>query len=448
MLTGALLISLGLGIPSAVILSKHCPSPFASLLGVGVSGVIVWLLFFSLASPIATVRQNALSRATDQATIARVAATDGASAVRRAAVERLTSEDALISVATSDVSSLVRRAAIQKVTDQASLAAVAGLDQDHGVRGAAVARLTADALSLAAEQQSDPNRRTFLLASADIVRAARAIPNQHRNRILADLMPLASRYADSVWLARFGALVNVTIEWRGDRRLYVGGPPIDGEAIIFAAEFARRSVPITARWSTAFPGSAPVEQIWHNARIRAADAFVPWLADDQDLLARLATSDADGDTRRAAVERLAEQSALYQVATADRDRDVRRAAVERLVDQSALAEIATTDPDRDVRDAAVEKLSDQSALVRVVMSSGYCKAQSQYVRTCDASARVAAVHKLTDQDALSRIATADGELLAVRLAAVKALTDDSLLAHVAATASDSSVRREAAWRLR
>jgi hypothetical protein len=112
---------------------------------------------------------------------------------------------------------------------------------------------------------------------------------------------------------------------------------------------------------------------------------------------------------------------LAVIAVENRDSNTRKMAVERLADQSVIADIAKSDESPEVRMAAVQKLADQAALEQV--------ARNDRVYLL----RLTAVRKLTDQAVIAQIAKNDKHPL-VREGAAKLIKDQNILA----IASDST----------
>ncbi len=138
---------------------------------------------------------------------------------------------------------------VERTTDQARLAEIATDTSDQQVRRATVRKLTEQGLALAAEQTADLQQRTFLFTVAKFVRAANALPADHGNRILSEVMPLAGAYSGPEWLDRFGALETLWIEWSPRGQQYIGqsgGSSIGGEHIAFTAIFTRADRPLRA----------------------------------------------------------------------------------------------------------------------------------------------------------------------------------------------------------
>lgn len=132
---------------------------------------------------------------------------------------------------------------------------------------------------------------------------------------------------------------------------------------------------------------------------------------------KIAKTHKKWDVRKAAVEKLNDQSVLTEIAKKDESPSVRQAAVECLNDQSVLTEIAKKDEYSDVRQAAVQGLDDQSVLFEIANED-----ESQYVR-------LAAVECLDDQSILSKIAKTN-KYENVAESALKKVTDQQLLAEI------------------
>jgi len=112
--------------------------------------------------------------------------------------------------------------------------------------------------------------------------------------------------------------------------------------------------------------------------------------------------------------------------------DVRKAAIERLTDQSVLTDIAIAENDKFslVREFAVEKLQDQTVLIDIAKND-----ESSWIRET-------AVGMLQDQAVLTGIAKDDKDIV-VRMTAVGRLTDQTLLAEIAYNDKDIYIRKAA-----
>ncbi len=248
---------------------------------------------------------------TDQAALAKIAATEKNREIREAAVAKLTDPIALVQVATGATDFDVRKTAVAKLTDPASIAQVAINAQDSDIRNAAVSHLNAEDsgvceafLAKLAENGSSVretgNLTGLQLALTQFLLVGERIPQEHRSRVLRALMPLAARYTEPPWVSRFGVLKHISIYWKkvGPQqyglkllREPINGPVFDkhdvyGEKISFSASFSGSENTVTASWETYFPDKVPENQTWINADIRIEDAYVPWLRGDPATLAK------------------------------------------------------------------------------------------------------------------------------------------------------------------
>jgi hypothetical protein len=317
------------------------------LAGTGIAGIggLVWYLFFSLGSPFPWVRVAAVARLTNQAALTKVATGDGYSYVRKAAVAKLTDQPTLGGIAANDLDRDVQEEALAKLSDQVALVKIATSD-GVVVSWNAVGKLTVEGLLSEASRGNDPQKRALFRVVAKFLLAGNHIPTSNegkvgfpvsnRNRIVADLLPLAVRYADPLWVSRFGALKDVSIRWTTTGASYYGGNGFDGEVIDFTAAFegTQAGRTLSARWTTNFPrlarfapGGYAVSFL--TANIDIADAYIPWLAADQEALAQ-AAHDPNFHVRSQAVAKLTNHTLLATVAAKDPIDDVRAAAVKRL----------------------------------------------------------------------------------------------------------------------
>jgi len=176
-------------------------------------------------------------------------------------------------------------------------------------------------------------------------------------------------------------------------------------------------------------------------------------AEEQDRLSQIAREDTDPLVRRAAVRRLKATDVLAQVASSDADADVRdkpaaalvalalgsdeplaASAASVLADARHLASVALSAPLPAVRTAAVGRLHDAHALARLARTS------------TDPAVRQRAVAALSDSAALAEIA-ARSEHKDAATAAVERLEDPEALKAVAARARHKAAARRARERL-
>jgi hypothetical protein len=87
-------------------------------------------------------------------------------------------------------------------------------------------------------------------------------------------------------------------------------------------------------------------------------------------IAEIAKNEKNFGLRKAAVERMTDQSVLADIAKNDKNFDVRWAAVDRVTDQSLLSDIAKNGKFWEVCQAAMERVNGQAALVEIAKTDG------------------------------------------------------------------------------
>ncbi len=181
------------------------------------------------------------------------------------------------------------------------------------------------------------------------------------------------------------------------------------------------------------------------------------LLNDQEFLARLATSSAGSDNRirAAAVARLNDQGLLRKLAIEDKDHDVRAAAIEKLEDQDLIAKIAIEEPDEDLRHFAAGRVKSPAVLDRVgawLVPERASRVTDQALlariatEAKDEQVRGAATGALTDQAVLEKVALSDTSQNNRAIAAGR-LTDQALLGKIAMRDHEQFVRGSAAEKL-
>lgn len=232
------------------------------------------------------VRQAAVARVDDAQVLARVALSDPAPFVRRLAAARVVDQAVLANIASKETNDTVRSAVVDRLQDPVVLLGLASGPGEDTFRQRALERIKADTLLRAAGAATDPEQRTRLQLAAQLLRAVDALPlpPAERPRIALALLPLASRFSQPPFVARFGAVQSMTLEWRPLSQSYgrqVGygtyspyGPThtVSGEAITLAVRVARRPMPLTTRWATRFPNSVHSGQNFIKAAIDPAAA--------------------------------------------------------------------------------------------------------------------------------------------------------------------------------
>lgn len=156
---------------------------------------------------------------------------------------------------------------------------------------------------------------------------------------------------------------------------------------------------------------------------------------DPNKLARLATTDKDGEIRAAAVrnKNFTDQTLLAKIAVEDKYGWARKNASEKLTDPILLAKIAMEDTKAPPRAAAVKNdhFRDQTLLAKIA------------VEDTNEKVRKNAAHKLTDPILLAKIAVEDTNV-GVRIIATKKVTDSTILAKIAMEDQNYQTRRAAA----
>jgi hypothetical protein len=159
---------------------------------------------------------------------------------------------------------------------------------------------------------------------------------------------------------------------------------------------------------------------WQGKNTDKAIAAVKKLT-DQNEIARAAKEAPWFLTRKAAIEKLADQTILADIAI--KDINVGDTAVERLTDQTELIRVVKNCKDQHICMAAAEKLTDQA------LAQGLFAILAKNDK--DWTVRKAAVNRLTVKTVLADIAKDNNEKIEVAMEAVKRLTDQALLADVA-----------------
>lgn len=232
------------------------------------------------------VRMAAVSRVDDAQVLERVALSDPAPFVRRAAAARVHDQAVLAKVALQESNDTVRSAVVDRLQDPHVLLALASGPGEDMFRQRVLERMKPDTLLRAAAAATVPEQRARLQVAAQLLRAVETLPlpQAERYRIALALLPLASRYSQPAFAARFGAVQSMTLEWRplsqsyGRQAAYGTYSPygptlmVQGEAITLAVRVARRPAPLTARWATRFPGSVQSGQSFIKAAIDPAAA--------------------------------------------------------------------------------------------------------------------------------------------------------------------------------
>ena len=378
------------------------------------------------------------------------------------------------------------RAAVEGITQGEALATIALGARTAQVREAALERLAAvNAVAHAVEAGG-------AVHLVHMVRSAFAgVPEEHRIRLMAALLPAIEMLADPEVAGVVGELRSLQVAWT-PRTMAYSGHTLAGEQFTCTLGLSRPPDFLVTLWSSRFPVTltvrfgqlaqrfVPAEPDMDGLLRPVLDRLTPETVagiardkrealirqaaaaglTDQGLLLAIAREDRAGVVRRAAVAKLADQALLAGIAGADPDPTVRLAAVEKILDQELLAGIALADTGQEVREAALGLLTDQRLLARVASAEGDPAIRRRAVEQvtdrevlagiaasgADPEVRRAAVERLTDQSLLAGLAWEDSEE-EVRLAAVEGLTDQDLLARIAVTDASQWVREGAVLKL-
>lgn len=368
------------------------------------SCALAWWLFFSLASPISSVRLSAVRRLSDQAAIARVALGDEDRGVQSAAVERLTDQVSLAKLATRNEYSFARASAVKNLTDQATLACIAAHGNEwewRGVRRSAFEKLTGQTTltQIAIAADDSEIRKAAVEKLSDPVSLARVATNAE-NPLYVEEQVVNNPMQRAYFEGRVSAIERLNPEelslaaMKTDERqertyllavakFLLAGKGIPAES---RSHLLAMFLPLAVRYSdplwvsrfgelkdislhrTLTEGHYTGGVVGGAESIAFAAEFVDkessrrlsasWIAHLPDhvwppeifFFAPIKITDVY-------IPWLAtDQEALAQVATSDSIVDFRAAAVSKLNDQAILAKIATSDTNSEVRAEAAERL--------------------------------------------------------------------------------------------
>ncbi len=182
----------------------------------------------------------------------------------------------------------------------------------------------------------------------------------------------------------------------------------------------------------------------------------------QSELCTIVLSSRNYDVRRAAMERITEESLIAKIALGDCGSGIQGIAVEKLTDQEVLAEIVlNSDSYDEIRHAALDKLTDQHQIARIAVESrrfGLAavdklkdqEAIADVVRNeqTDHEVKLCAIRNLMLQDKIDAIALDAHQSDGVREIAIAKIQDQSTLAIICMSSCDYDLRRLALGRLR
>ena len=187
-----------------------------------------------------------------------------------------------------------------------------------------------------------------------------------------------------------------------------------------------------------------------------AETFLDRVSDHQLLRDVVQSSDASGQIKWAALEKIKQESVLADIVAHSPDADIRKGAIERIDDPGMLLPSVLKDDAQKNRLAALARIKHPKALAAILRKSGDAKVRLEAVRKitdpavlkevvakdADEAVRLAALDRVDDQDVFRMAAEADSSP-AVRLAAVGKLTDPVLLAQIAETGQQEEIRMQA-----
>ncbi len=270
-------------------------------------------------SPDPEVRQKAVLRLTDQASLARIAVEDDNWRVREAARDRLTDQAMLASVAMlATHGDGGWQSALRKVTDQAMLARVVQGTRNPAASEAALQKLT------------DQDLLSDIAVEAEGVYPSMGIA-------------AAGKVTDQVLLGRIVSAAR--------------HPLVRRAAVEQLADQARLATIAIAD---------------EDPDVRSAALT---RTEDDRLLAQIARDAKTPAERGAARVKIAAKATPARVAGADQGTPVDEAAVNRTTDQALLARIAMTEANgEEVRRLAVSRITDEALLALVLQSANYSQA--------------------------------------------------------------------------
>jgi hypothetical protein len=252
----------------------------------------------------------------------------------------LTDQAALVRVATEGKDPRLSDTVLGKITDQAAMATIAEDGGHTGVRLAVIGSIrekdTLQRLMGVSKSHTDKiaGLRSFLI-DPDVERRLGV------TRMRVDWQPTSASYAGLVWGNKPGEVLTITID-QGTLK-----------------------APIKGSWGSLFPAETKTLD-FTPAYVNTGDLVVKLLADaSPSEVSSLMLDGACSYLRRAAVEKLTDQTMLARIAVADEDSLVRLSAAFRLTDPETLARVAIEGRDSKIGCTLVERLTDRVLLKRV-----------------------------------------------------------------------------------
>jgi hypothetical protein len=281
-------------------------------------------------------RLTAVKRMTDQAALAQIAVSSKYPVVCDAAIRRVTDQTWLANIAAGD-ENYVREYAIQNLTDQAQLAKVAQTGVDQHVRWTAVTKLRDRALLAELATARDPLVRARAIASIEE-------DNPEFGHLTGDLGALTTDAGESIARVRLALedplvhrrLPAITLVPRVSELsvAYTGGgakrAPMQGESVSFVVTQGRKTLAKNS-WSTDFPAQTKTRG-FVAAEVHGEELLAELLHNEavtQNDLAEFARSETP-EVRYAAVGYMTDRALLARIAAGDKVEKVRQAAQRRL----------------------------------------------------------------------------------------------------------------------
>ena len=282
------------------------------------------------------VRQAAAQKLIDQKVLAKfISRTRGNPDILRACFERLTDQELLAKVAIEMRDSEIRRAAVCKVTDQAALARIFFEAEDNGAGYAAFMKLTTPELL---EKVAADHKNKSVQLIYKFIRGFDSVPEWHRNRLMGDMLPAFRVLNDPEVVKELGEIVSIKADWSSRRKTYStpdGTKLQAGERFGFLIGVTKQPRQSAHSWETYYPEfQVYVQQLPHfrPANVHVEDLLGPAFGVlSQGVLTRISLEEGrHNNVRKAAVQKLTDETVLANIVREDKDLEVRQAAQKRL----------------------------------------------------------------------------------------------------------------------
>ncbi|MBK8180455.1 MAG: hypothetical protein IPK67_16495 [Planctomycetes bacterium] len=301
-----------------------------------------------------SVRQVAVRKVDDQATLVRVATTDPIDNIREEVVPRLQDQTVIAEIAVRGRSDNARNAAVLLLTDQSLLAKIAIEDQSAMVRDTAVEHLT-DQACLEKVASSAKSLRLRITAISKVTRPD-ALCRWATEPQAAIRQAAVKGIRDDAWL-----LKRLTLEPSSAVREEIVDTVSRAESLVEVgttadSEFDRLRA--LTRLREAVLDAAQTVELAHKA-IAAQVAALATQPDGENVLP-LALEGKFDVVRAAAARRITTPALLESLGAQTRDRAVLAIVLTRMDDPAALNRLSTSAADRAMRIAADRKSGQQT----------------------------------------------------------------------------------------